>query len=30
MYKADMRLILFGGKEGYDSELWFPVIRVKR
>lgn len=26
---ADMRLILFGGKERYDSELRLAAIRVK-
>jgi hypothetical protein len=30
MYKADVRLILFGGKERYDSELRVAAIRVKR
>jgi hypothetical protein len=29
MYKADMRLILFGSKERYDSELRVAAIRVK-
>jgi hypothetical protein len=29
MYEADMRLILFAGKERYDSEFRLRVIGVK-
>jgi hypothetical protein len=29
MHEADMRLILFAGKERYDSELWLAVMNVE-